>query len=186
MGALDLEVLQWFHDHRTPAMTFAMQLWSDLNGNWAMIAWAALFAGYVLWQRRYDWAFTVAAAVPGIEMLNALVKVIVKRPRPAFDVALEQYQTYSFPSGHVAVSTVFYGLVAAYVIAHVQSVGVRATSIAAAICLVVLVGVSRVYLGVHYPTDVLGALVEGLAWIALCLAIRRRVAPRIDKLRGKA
>src|SRR5258708_6365260 len=100
MGALDLQVLQWFHDHRTPAMTFAMQLWSDLNGNWAMIAWAALFAGYVLWQCRYDWAFTVAAAVPAIELL--------------------------------------------------------------------------------------GALVEGLAWIALCLAIRRRIAPRIDKLRAKA
>jgi membrane-associated phospholipid phosphatase len=186
MGALDLEVLQWLHDHRTPAMTAAMQLWSDLNGNWAMIAWAALFAGYLLWQCRYDWAFTVAAAVPGIELLNALVKVIVKRPRPAFDIALEQYQTYSFPSGHVAVSTVFYGLVAAYVIAHVQSVGVRAASVAAAACLVALVGVSRMYLGVHYPTDVLGALLEGLAWIALGLALRRRIAPRIDKVRKEA
>jgi undecaprenyl-diphosphatase len=182
MGAIDLQVLQWFHDHRTAPMTAAMQLWSDLNGNMAMLTWAAIFAGYLAGRRRYDWALTVAVAVPGIELLNALVKVIVTRPRPALDLALDQYETYSFPSGHVAASTVFYGLVTAYIISQARGTGARVASVLAAMGLVALVAVSRMYLGVHYPTDVLGALVEGLLWITLCLALRRRFGPRLPGL----
>lgn len=182
MGAIDLEVLQWFHGRHTAPMTAAMQLWSDLNDYGAMLMWASIFAAALAWRRRYDWALTVAIAVPGIELLNVLVKVIVKRPRPGLDFALDQYETYSFPSGHVAASTVFYGLVAAYIIAQARGTGPRVASVLAAMGLVTLVAVSRMYLGVHYPTDVLGALVEGLLWITLCLALRRRFGPRLPGL----
>jgi undecaprenyl-diphosphatase len=179
MNALDVAVVQWFHDHRTPGMTAAMQLWSDLNGNLAMLVWAALFAAYLAWKRRRDWALMAVIAVPCIELINAGVKLAVKRPRPVFDDAIEKLMTYSFPSGHVAVSTVFYGLVAAYVIANVRAAGPRVAVVSIACILVALVGVSRMYLGVHYPTDVLGALLEGTAWLALCLNLRARFASQI-------
>jgi membrane-associated phospholipid phosphatase len=174
MNAIDIAVLQWLYDHRTPEMTAFMQVWSDLNGNWAMLAWAALFAGYLLWRRRRDWALTVAVAIPGIELINALAKILVKRPRPAFDDAIVHLETFSFPSGHVAVSTVLYSLLAAYIIANTRSAGVRVASVLAAFALVALVGSSRMYLGAHYPTDVLGAIVEGLLWVAVCLSWRSR------------
>lgn len=173
MNALDLQLVQWFHDHRMPALTILMQLVSDLNGYLAMSIWAALFAGYLLWKHRRDWALVAAVAVPGIMVLNALVKNLVHRPRPDIGDALQHLATDSFPSGHASVSAVFYGLVAAYVIANTSSRPSRIAAVTIAIVMIALVGTSRVYLGVHYPTDVVGAFVEGIAWLAICLAVIR-------------
>jgi len=74
---------------------------------------------------------------------------------------------YSFPSGHTLMASVLYGVVAAYVCAHTRDWRLRLLTVVSASVLTAVVGVSRVYLGAHYVSDVLGATAEGLAWLSL-------------------
>jgi undecaprenyl-diphosphatase len=94
--------------------------------------------------------------------------------------------TYSFPSGHTAAATVFYGLVACYLVRRVPGGPKRAAVIAACCLMVMLVALSRMYLGVHYLSDVLAASAEGVAWLAVCItAVSTLQRRRIARARGR-
>jgi len=102
-------------------------------------------------------------------LLNKILKLIFHRARPQFRDTVQALTSYSFPSGHTMIATVFYGALAAFVIANSKSWLLRILAIAIALTLIMLVAFSRIYLGAHYLSDVLGAMAEGLAWIALSL-----------------
>ncbi len=102
--------------------------------------------------------------VPGGMLLNLMIKHAVRRPRPAFEDPILTLATYSFPSGHVAASAMFYGLLAAYLVARIVEWRWRVLMVLGALLIVLLVALSRLYLG-----DVLAALAERVAWLALCL-----------------
>lgn len=179
---LDLRVARWFHAHATPGLTSMMLLlahWHSVAGTLAMTALAAV------WLRRKgarDWLLALLAAVPGGLLLNVLLKAAFHRARPHFDDPLLTLPTYSFPSGHTVAATLFYGLLACYAARHARTWQGRVGPIALACLMVALVGVSRMYLGVHYLSDVLGAAAEGCAWLAVCITavstLRRRRAAR--------
>jgi undecaprenyl-diphosphatase len=181
LAQLDLQAVQWFQAHRAPFITGFMQLWSNLNGMLPMAVWSVFFGAVLLRRRRDDWAIALAVAIPGIMLLNTAVKYLFHRPRPAFPDALSQLTTYSFPSGHVAVSTVFYGMLAAYIVSNARSWPARVATVAAALFLIFLVALSRVYLGAHYPSDIIAAFLEGIAWLALCLPIVGRVGRHVPR-----
>ncbi|WP_395406963.1 phosphatase PAP2 family protein [Pseudoduganella sp. UC29_106] len=82
-----------------------------------------------------------------------------------FDEPLLTLATYSFPSGHTVAATLFYGLLACYLVMR----GRRWLPVAGATLMVLLVACSRMYLGVHYLSDVLAAVAEGVAWLAICV-----------------
>lgn len=171
----DLVVSNWVHAHRHPAVTGLMLLitqWHSLPGVALMSAGVA-----VLLYRRHqtESLWLLLLCVPGIMLLNAVLKLIFQRARPAFDDPLMTLATYSFPSGHTAAATVFYGFIAMLVLDgwRDRSAGWRGATVAVAVLMVSLVAASRVYLGVHYLSDVLGAVLEGLLWLALCVALRR-------------
>jgi undecaprenyl-diphosphatase len=86
--------------------------------------------------------------------------------------------TYSFPSGHTAGTTLLYGIVAAYVFSRTRNPRLRWGCVAVWILMVVLVGFSRLYLGVHYLTDVVGAVTWSLAWLGLCVIAARELQAR--------
>ncbi|MEP6946124.1 MAG: phosphatase PAP2 family protein [Acidobacteriota bacterium] len=90
------------------------------------------------------------------------------RPEPFFNYALPQ--SFSFPSGHALGSLCFYGIVAWIIATRTTSLAIRWTAPSTAALLILLVGVSRIYLGVHYPTDVLAGFTAGAVWTAaVCL-----------------
>jgi len=123
----------------------------------------------------------VVVAVAGRLTLNALMKLAFQRARPAFDDPLLTLATYSFPSGHVAGSTIFYGLLVAAVFARTKKPQRRALAIVGAALAIALVAFSRMLLGVHYLSDVVAAFAEGVAWLALCAGVLGalwREAPR--------
>ncbi|CAM5406421.1 phosphatase PAP2 family protein [Eoetvoesiella caeni] len=102
-------------------------------------------------------------------LVNVLMKHAFQRPRPIFDHPLVSLATYSFPSGHTVASTLFYGMLAALILSKTTSWSKRVWAVLLAFAIVSLVAFSRLYLGAHYLSDVLAAMAEGLAWLALCL-----------------
>ncbi|MFW6146716.1 MAG: phosphatase PAP2 family protein [Planctomycetota bacterium] len=142
--------------------------------------------GYLLLVRRTAMAALLVAAVAGVIALSFALKLGFGRPRP--DVVAHEMEVYtlSFPSGHAMMATAIY-LTLAVLLARVQ-VGrlLRLYLLAVAAALALLVGVSRVYLGVHWPTDVLAGWTAGTVWALLCwlaaeaIVHRRRARGRDD------
>lgn len=109
------------------------------------------------------------AAVPGGLLLNVAIKHAVQRPRPDWGYALQALETYSFPSGHTAGATLFYGIVLVWLWPRVRGVGARTALLIAAISMVLLVAASRIVLGAHFMTDCVAAVIEAGIWLAICL-----------------
>ena len=179
---LDLQLARWFHFHTSAGLTRFMLLlayWHSIAGTLLM----ALLIG-AWWRRRgaRDWLLALVVTVPGGLVLNVLLKYVFHRARPHFDDPLLTLPTYSFPSGHTVAATLVYGLLACYAVRHAQSTRARVAAVVLACAMVALVGLSRMYLGVHWLADVLGAAAEGCAWLAVCVTavstLRRRRAAR--------
>jgi undecaprenyl-diphosphatase len=135
------------------------------------------------WNRDWFWLLAVAITVPGGTLLNAMMKLAFHRTRPQFDDAVVALTTYSFPSGHTAGATMFYGILAAYLVTHVRQWRWRVLIVLCAFLTVVLVALSRLYLGAHFLTDVLAGFAEGIAWLALCLTASHTLRQRREQHR---
>jgi membrane-associated phospholipid phosphatase len=166
---VDLRLAQWFQGHADPALTQAMLVLTHLHGVVAICVFVAVAAAILLWKRAWYWLMALALAVPGGMLVNVLMKLAFQRGRPVVDHPVLVLTTYSFPSGHVAGATLFYGFLVAYFAARPGQWSHKVVAAVAAIAIVVLVALSRMVLGVHYLSDVLAAFAEGMAWLTLCL-----------------
>ncbi len=175
---LDLRVARWLHLHAFEPMTGFMLGVSQLH---SVIGATLLVAVFALWlwrrQARY-WLLALLLCVPGGMLLNVLLKYVFQRSRPVFDQPLVTLMSYSFPSGHTAAATLLYGLLASYLVVEHRRAAVLVWSLPGCVLMVLLVATSRLYLGAHYLSDVLAAMAEGVAWLAICLTamstLRRR------------
>jgi undecaprenyl-diphosphatase len=161
----DVQVVAWLHVRGNAALNTVMT-WVSLSGGPAITsAYAAILIVVYLVRRRIAASLAIGMIVYGAALLNVAVKNVVKRGRPALEDPLMTLPTYSFPSGHAAASTVFGGLIC--ILAWRSGFrGPRAEiAIACVVAWVALVGISRVYLGLHYPTDVVAGTAEGLLWL---------------------
>ena len=148
-------------------------------GGVAVLGLASLAVlGYLLLRRAYTNAIVVAIAVVGAQLASSLLKVGFGRPRPDLVPHLAEVYTASFPSGHAMVSTAVYLTFATQLASLHRDIVIRGYLIATALALVTVIGASRVYLGVHWPTDVLAGWAAGGAWALLVWAGARRHAAR--------
>lgn len=131
----------------------------------------AAVLGYLLLVRKRATALLVAAAVLGGMALSALLKVGFHRPRPELVPHAARVFTASFPSGHATLSAVASITLAAVLARAEPDRRVRAYFVALAVSLTAAVGLSRVYLGLHHPSDVLAGWCLGGAWALLCWAV---------------
>jgi undecaprenyl-diphosphatase len=179
---VDVRLAHWFHARATPGFTRAMLFVTHWNGLFGTSVMALLLALWFWRRRMHEWLVLTLVAVPGGLLLNVVLKHVVRRARPSFTDPLLTLETFSFPSGHTAAATVFYGLLAWWLLARVRSPLARALVVAGAAAMVCLVALSRMYLGVHYLSDVLAAMLESCAWLTVCITavstLRRRRALR--------
>lgn len=165
----DAQLSTWLHTHGSAPLTRALWIVTSLHSTLAVSSMAVLIGLYLLWRRQPYWLAAFWLSVFGGMLLNKLLKFAFHRARPHFDDPILRLTSYGFPSGHTMMATVLYGALAAYIVAGTKQTRWRVLVILSASLMIMLVGFSRVYLGAHYLSDVLGAMAEGLAWLSVCL-----------------
>jgi undecaprenyl-diphosphatase len=141
--------------------------------------------GYLLLERKPRAAAFVAVAVAGALLLSTTLKGLFDRPRPDLVPHLSYVSTSSFPSGHSMLSAAVYLTLGALLARQEQSLALKAYFLIVALSLTLLVGLSRVYVGVHWPTDVVGGWAAGSAWAAGCWLLARWLQRRASLESGE-
>ena len=131
-------------------------------------------AGFLLLQTRYHTALVVLATAASGEIANMAMKNVFLRPRPTVVPHLRDVSSTSFPSGHAMESAIIYLTLGAMLMRLAKRRITKIYCIGMAVFMTLLVGVSRVYLGVHYPTDVVAGWMFGFFWASLCWIVARR------------
>lgn len=165
----DSAVAVWLHGHSMPALTVLFLAVTQLGSTLVLVVGAVAAVAALAARRRLADAALVATAIAGGELLDAVLKAIVHRGRPEFADPIATAGGYSFPSGHAMAALTLYGALAYVIARRVGGARRRAVWVGLALAVVVLVGVSRVYLGVHYLSDVLAGYAAGAAWLLLCI-----------------
>src|SRR5437879_570626 len=167
----DATLLEWVHAHATPA-GYAVFNAISLLGSPVMLTILALGVGLLLAARR-QWILLAGwlAAFAGGGLLDAVLKLAIRRPRPPYAAAFLHHYTWSFPSGHAMGSLIGYGMLAYLLLVlwtHRRST--RISIVLGAALLIVAIGFSRLYLGVHYFSDVVGGYAAGVLWLSACIS----------------
>ena len=165
----DQTVRAWAHSYASPAMTRAMNAISLLGYNILLaelVIALAVFAK-LRWRRAAVW-LTIAMA--GSLMLDLTLKYIYHRTRPTAYFGMAPH-SYSFPSGHAMCSFCFYGVLAGLLSARTKPLGWRLLIWFTAAALVIAIGLSRIYLGVHYPSDVVAGYLAAAVWVGTIIVL---------------
>jgi undecaprenyl-diphosphatase len=175
----DERLAVWLHGRATEPLTDVFRAITRL-GNFITLFAVTLVAVVIFWRRRerIDAAFVALAAL-GAQVLSTGMKLGFRRDRPFFPDPLATESTFSFPSGHALVSLAVYGSIALVLARRLTSRIQRALLLGATALLVIAIGFSRLYLGVHFLSDVLAGYAAGAAWLAflyVVLEVRARYA----------
>jgi membrane-associated phospholipid phosphatase len=161
----DLWIRDAVHAWASPLATRVLLAITMLGSEWVMLPLGALLVWRLATIGRGHQAVRLATGGLSAELVSHLLKLAFHRPRPEVFFGLSLAETYSFPSGHAFVSTVFYGLLAGILMGSFRRSRRAIITVTASIALTI--GFSRVYLGYHYPSDVLGGWTCAAAWLAL-------------------
>jgi len=168
--SFDLEVRGAVHTWASAWLTWVMLAFTQLGSSLFLIVAGGLIVWRLALARRRRAAVLLVVACLGAEVLDQALKLLFHRPRPEAFFGLSDPLTYSFPSGHATTACCFYGVLAAIVVARLRSPAARISVWAAAAVMAAAIGLSRIYLGVHYPSDVLGGYVAAVMWLYLLRA----------------
>jgi undecaprenyl-diphosphatase len=151
---------------------------TSLGGATVLTLMTIAVTGFLLIDAKRGAALLVLGSVIGGVVLSSILKLGIDRPRPDLVVHLVEVQTASFPSGHAMLSAVVYLTLGALLSRVEGPRRIKIYVLSVAVILTLLIGVSRIYLGVHWPTDVLAGWCAGATWAVLCwrvaLALQRR------------
>ena len=162
----DQAIQSWVHGFARPMLTEVMKTLSWIGSPFVLVPAVTLAAGLMWWQRRKDSAVLVAAAALGGVALDEVMKLHFKRLRPDVPWAFVHEHSFSFPSGHSVMAMVIYGVIVYKTHNKLHSRWAKAALVIGALLMVAGIGLSRVYLGAHYPSDVAGGYFVGAVWLA--------------------
>jgi undecaprenyl-diphosphatase len=173
--AFDLMILRALRDPADPSKPIG-PVWLEgslldltaLGGSTVLGLVIFAVVGFLLLQTRYHTALFVAITSISGELVGAVLKEAFNRPRPSVVPHLRDVFTTSFPSGHAMQSAIVYLTLGAVLMRVTESRLTKLYCLGMAMLLTLLVGVSRIYLGVHYPTDVIGGWIIGFVWASIC------------------
>jgi len=168
------------HAHATPVLTSAMRVFSFLGS----VPWTAAFGLLVVcacfYFRRPRIAAFLGITMAGVATLDYVLKLAFHRPRPIAFYGVSP-TSYSFPSGHALGSFCFYGILAAVLSGRMRAGKLKFFIWVAAALLVGMIGLSRIYLGVHYPSDVIAGYLAGAVWVTAVAVVDQILLDRREK-----
>jgi undecaprenyl-diphosphatase len=178
----DQAVRGWVHQFVSPGMTRAMTFFSLLGYNILIVEMLVAFAvfAWLRWRRAAVW---LAVAMAGALALDTALKFAYHRVRPVAFFGGAPH-SYSFPSGHALCSFCFYGVLAGLLSARTKALSWRIVIWTLAAMLVAVIGLSRIYLGVHYPSDVLGGYLGAAMWVSTIIVLDHVMKRRKKRRKG--
>ncbi len=177
----DLRVLNIVKEFRTPVVSEIMIFITSFAKKEVVIVGAIAVSILLYLLKRWYYALSLVFSISCGEIFTYILKNMIARPRPPLDLALLQEKTFSFPSGHAFVAVSFYGMLCYFAFRGLKKKKLRIPVLLLLTTLILSIGLSRIYLGVHWPSDVLAGLVSGVAWISVVITfieIRRKIRPR--------
>ncbi|MFD7847615.1 phosphatase PAP2 family protein [Nocardia sp. NPDC059764] len=180
----DATWLRWFIDHRTDTWTTVAKAISAAGGTTSVAVYSTLACLFLAWRRYWDRAVLVAVTSTGAGLIVFFGKLLIGRDRPPVVDHLVTETNHSYPSGHALGSTVVIGILVVVALPWLRPVA-RLVLTALAALFVLAVGLSRLYLGVHWPTDVLAGWLIGACWLTICLTLSPLTRLVTDRLPGR-
>ncbi len=166
----DVAILQWLHAHQSKPLT-ALMVEMTYLGTGTVVMVVVGVAALFLWHTEHKHsARLLLAATIGNILLNGVLKLVYHRARPSVFEWQTTAVSSSFPSGHAMSATVVYGTVAYLLLRLQKHHWAKMLTLIGAVLLILLICLTRLYLGVHYPSDVIGGIIVGLGWASFCMA----------------
>jgi undecaprenyl-diphosphatase len=166
----DRPVLEWFARHREPWLTTTMRIVTVAGSSGFLIPLVLTIGASYWWRRRTSRPLSLlAAAYAGAYLLSQAIKTLTARARPPAGLAAGHFPGHAFPSGHATQAAAVYGMLAVVLASRTPRWRRKVAVWAAAVLTVTVVGITRLYLGAHWLTDVLGGWALGSLWLFLAL-----------------
>ena len=175
---IDILVTQICQRYTSPGLDFAAVVITDFGSGLALVG-VVVVASVLLWRRGQVFSAKIAFSSLVAYPVNLILKLIFQRARPSISMVrvLGPDMGYSFPSGHAMVSVAVYGILIYLFLQRYKGSGRMAFMLGVTI-LIILIGLSRIYLGVHWLTDVLGGWMVGLCILLVLIKIHKKVLTR--------
>lgn len=168
---IDQQISTFIYSWRNPALTKLMLFITNLGAGY-MLAIAVLIVIFFVWEKHKREALAFAIILVMGLGINVSLKQMIQRSRPTMSPLVVE-KSYSFPSGHAMNSSVFYLAISFYTYHFTRKKKLSLMATAVAIVLILLIGFSRVYLGVHYPSDVVAGYIVGVWWLITAILISK-------------
>ena len=176
--SFDRSLLLWIHQFANPQLDRVMLLCTSLGDPPTVVTIFVVMSIWLLLKRHYSNAIRFAIVCAGGIAINQGMKLFFAKPRPELWPRLITDPTFSFPSGHAVGSMVVYGFIA-YILA-IELPPYKRYIYAIASMIIIAIGLSRLYLGVHYPTDIIAGYGIGILWLTTCLRLTFRARRSLD------
>ena len=182
LGSFDKSVTEFVTSFRGEELTAYFIFATHMGDRYAYIVLTVLLAAYYLIKRR-SWKFILQTTLVLLlaSLSNIVLKKVINRARPSLE-HLVSVNTLSYPSGHSMSAMAFYGFLIFLCLRYKMTTRIRYFFVTILILLIVSIGVSRIYLGVHYPSDVAAGFIGGFIWVSFCVVL----FSLIDLLRKRA
>lgn len=174
----DEQARRWFQDVRSEHLDLIFRQVTALGNFLTLVTLSVGLAVTLHYAMRVRAVWFIVCCLVGGRLLHMVLRIVVDRPRPILIETLFSIDGSSFPSGHAMMSAVVYPTFALLIAEQIEQRAVRNGLLAAAFVLVAFIGVSRLYLGVHYVTDVVAGFSAGLFWLSACWEVRAQLIDR--------
>lgn len=167
--SFDTQILLWIYQSSSPLLDRLMLGFTELGNPHFVVAVVVATLFWLCWRRQWLQAKMFALACLGATVLNQGLKLVFVKPRPTLWTQLITETSFSFPSGHALGTLVLYGFLAYLLVNKYPKFRLIIYAIAGLI--IAVIGLSRLYLGVHWPTDIIAGYAIGFLWLFTCLTL---------------